>query len=72
MPAFFGSVARGEDTEESDLDIIVEAAGEFSLFDLARLEEKLSSKSQTRIEVRTDGDFSDPVFRRISPSFRPL
>ncbi|MCD2471976.1 hypothetical protein LQ948_12215 [Jiella sp. MQZ9-1] len=51
---------------------MVEAAGEFSLFDLARLEEKLSSKSQTRIEVRTDGDFSDPVFRRISPSFRPL
>lgn len=32
----FGSVARGEDTEESDIDFLIEAAPDASLFDIGR------------------------------------
>ena len=37
-PRVFGSVARGEDTEESDLDLLVEAVDGTSLFDIAAME----------------------------------
>ena len=36
-PRIFGSVARGEDVEGSDLDILVHPDGRLSYFDLARL-----------------------------------
>ncbi|MCE7026871.1 nucleotidyltransferase family protein [Jiella sp. CBK1P-4] len=71
-PRIFGSVARGEDTEASDLDIIVEAGAGLTLFDLVRMEEELASRSEMKVDVRTDGDFSDRVFRRISRVFKPL
>ncbi len=34
----FGSVARGDDTEESDLDLLVDTSPETGLFDLAQFE----------------------------------
>jgi uncharacterized protein len=39
-PGVFGSAARAEDEDESDLDILVET---LTFFDLARLERELSS-----------------------------
>lgn len=40
-PRVFGSVARGEDVEGSDVDILVDRDGNLSLFDLAKLEIEL-------------------------------
>jgi len=37
-PRIFGSAARGEDTEQSDLDILVDAPNGTSLYDLAGVE----------------------------------
>ena len=46
--ALFGSVARGEDTETSDVDILVETPKEYGLFEFAGikldLEEALGKK----------------------------
>ena len=36
-PRVFGSVLHGQDTEESDLDILIDAAPRFTLFDMARI-----------------------------------
>lgn len=38
----FGSVARGEAHEGSDVDLLVEFEGKFSYFDLGRVELKLT------------------------------
>jgi len=49
----FGSYARGEETEKSDIDILVEIDGSWSLIDLANLKinlEKLLSREVDLVE----------------------
>ncbi|MBK8457025.1 MAG: nucleotidyltransferase family protein [Phyllobacteriaceae bacterium] len=71
-PRLFGSTARGEDREDSDLDIIVQRAGDLTYFDLAELEERLTILVGVRVDVRTEGEFSDRTLKRISREFVPL
>lgn len=42
-PRIFGSVAKGTDTEVSDLDLLVDAEKKTSLFDMGGLHEELSA-----------------------------
>lgn len=71
-PRVFGSTARGEDTEESDLDILVEAGPRLSLFDIAKLEMDLELLLATRVDVRTPEDLSDSAARRVAQDARAL
>ena len=50
----FGSVARGEDGPESDIDLLVTPPEAVTLFDLARLERDLSELLGERVEVVPD------------------
>ncbi|MGN6585439.1 MAG: nucleotidyltransferase family protein [Rhizobiaceae bacterium] len=52
-PRIFGSVARGEDTDRSDIDILVERIGPMSYFDLFQLEDELASLFGCKVEVFT-------------------
>jgi predicted nucleotidyltransferase len=61
-PRVFGSAARGEDTEESDLDILVDHTAETSLLDLARIELRLNELLGVKVDVRTPYELS-PRFR---------
>lgn len=54
-PRVFGSVARGEDTAGSDFDLLVDSAGNATLFDLAALEEEIEALTGLRIDVMTPG-----------------
>lgn len=49
--AVFGSAARGDDTETSDIDILVRFAPESSLFDLLHLSEELEQILGRPIDV---------------------
>lgn len=72
-PRVFGSVARGEDTEDSDLDLLVEQKGpRLSLLDLAALELKLESLLGVRVDIRTPDDFSARVASRVGRDERRL
>lgn len=71
-PRIFGSVARGEDVEGSDLDILVDAQAATSTFDLAGLEIELEKLLTTRVDVRTGAEFSPPVAARVTPDLRQL
>jgi predicted nucleotidyltransferase len=62
----FGSVARGEDTEDSDLDLIVERRGVLSLLDLARLEIELEELLGVPVGVHTPDEFRPPAGERIT------
>ena len=55
-PRVFGSAMRGEDTEESDLDILIDAAPRFTLFDMARIALEIEKLINTQVDVRTPGD----------------
>jgi predicted nucleotidyltransferase len=51
--ALFGSVVRGEATEESDIDLLVEFEGRKSLLDLAGLQLELQETLRKKVDVLT-------------------
>ena len=53
--AVFGSVARGEEAEASNIDFLVEFEPGSSLFDLADLQDELSAIVGTRADVVSIG-----------------
>ncbi|HEX9504216.1 MAG TPA: nucleotidyltransferase family protein [Patescibacteria group bacterium] len=60
--ALFGSVARGEADQKSDVDILVELPDDKSLFDLIDLQEKLESVLGKKVDIGT--------YRSIKPILR--
>ncbi len=59
----FGSVARGEERPESDVDLLVELEPGRTLFDLAALEERLEALLGRPVQVATARDLRAPVRR---------
>ena len=55
-PRVFGSVLHGADTEQSDLDILIDAAPRFTLFDMARIALEIEKLTHTKVDVRTPDD----------------
>ena len=49
----FGSMARGEATKQSDIDLLVEFRERKSLLDLARLERELSTLTGRKVDILT-------------------
>lgn len=47
----FGSVARGEDAEHSDVDLVVDLDGDVGLFALARLQREVEELLDTGVDV---------------------
>jgi predicted nucleotidyltransferase len=52
-PRVFGSVLHGKDTEESDLDILVDTLNDTSLFDIARIQGTLEDLLKVTVDVST-------------------
>jgi predicted nucleotidyltransferase len=61
-PRVFGSVLRGEDTEDSDLDILVDPAPRASLLAMELLQSRLASATGVKIDLRTPEEIH-PKFR---------
>lgn len=51
--ALFGSIVRGEATEKSDIDILVDLPRGKSLFDLAGLQMRLTEELGNKVDVIT-------------------
>ncbi|MBP0615011.1 nucleotidyltransferase family protein [Jiella mangrovi] len=70
-PRIFGSVARGEDTEESDLDILVDVergalgAVSLTLMDLSRLEIALREAAGVPVHVSLQDGLSSSFLKRV-------
>jgi predicted nucleotidyltransferase len=64
-PRVFGSVARGEDREDSDLDILVDATDDMTLFDLGGLRDELQALLNCRVDVVTSGGLRPAVKARV-------
>ena len=71
-PRVFGSVARGEDTEDSDIDILVDPAGKMSLFDLGGIQFGLSQLLGVRVDVVTANALPDKYRRRVLEEALPI
>jgi hypothetical protein len=71
-PRVFGSVARGEDDEGSDLDLLVDATDRASLFDIAGLEIDLADLLGVRVDVITSGGLTERISPAVLRDARPL
>jgi hypothetical protein len=52
-PRVFGSVVRGEDREDSDLDLLVDPAPRASLLAMEKLQAQLEKATGIKIDLRT-------------------
>jgi predicted nucleotidyltransferase len=57
----FGSAARGEDAQESDIDFLVSLPRGGTLLDLARLEIRLEAVLGRRVDVVTERGLREPI-----------
>ncbi|WP_373458540.1 nucleotidyltransferase family protein [Sphingomonas faeni] len=53
MPRLFGSVARGEDNANSDIDLLVDAGSNCTLLDLSQAQDDLEDRFGRRFDLVT-------------------
>ncbi|MBN2097761.1 MAG: nucleotidyltransferase family protein [Candidatus Omnitrophica bacterium] len=63
--ALFGSIVRGEATEESDIDLLIEFKERKSLLDLAGLKLELQERLGRKVDVLTYGSLHPLLKSRI-------
>ncbi len=61
----FGSVARDEDTNDSDIDVLVEMSDEASLLDLVEFQQALEAMLNRRADVLTVRGINPHLRERI-------
>ena len=71
-PRVFGSVLHHEDTEESDLDLLIDAAEGLTLFDMAAMALAIESLVHTKVDVKTPEDLSIKIRQQIVAEARPV
>lgn len=64
-PRVFGSVARGEDRSDSDIDILVDTLPQTTLFDLGGLLEELQDILGCKVDVVTPAGIPARMRERI-------
>ena len=71
-PRIFGSAARGDDSDGSDLDIVVDPTGPFSYFDLAKMAMELETVLGCTVDVGTRRSLKPEIAVSANREFRPL
>lgn len=71
-PRVFGSVLHGTDREGSDIDLLVDALPEATLFDLGGLQEELESLLGIHVDLRTPGDLPPKVRAKVLAEAQPV
>lgn len=68
----FGSVLSGEDTEESDLDILVEPTKGTTYFDLGAIQYELSELLGLPVDVLTPNALPERFRQRVLDAAQPV
>lgn len=63
--AVFGSYARGEEREGSDIDVLVRFSHRKSLLDLVRIERELSEELGIKVELLTEKSISPHIMASV-------
>ena len=71
-PRLFGSVARGEDRPDSDIDLLVDMESGRSLIDLIGLQQALESRLGRRVDLLTPPALNRHMRDRILAEARSL
>ncbi|MDD2408981.1 MAG: nucleotidyltransferase family protein [Tepidiphilus sp.] len=68
----FGSVVQGRDTEDSDLDILVDPTPETTLFDLGAIRHELETLLGIRVDVLTPKALPEKIRAQVLAQAHPL
>lgn len=68
----FGSVLRGEDTEDSDLDILVEPTSETTMMDIGAIRYELKELLGVPVDVLTPRALPDSFRNRVLQEAAPI
>lgn len=71
-PRLFGSVARGDDHEGSDVDILVDFAAGTSLFTILRIQDELETILGVEVDLIPDAGLKDRVRVRVQRDLMAL
>lgn len=71
-PRVFGSIARGEDSDASDIDLLVDREPGATLFDLGALQDELESLLACRVDVVTPADLPHFLREQVLAGSRAL
>ena len=61
----FGSVLHGQDTEDSDLDLLVEPTSETTLMDIAKIQVEVAKLLNVSVDVLTPNALPDKFRERV-------
>jgi hypothetical protein len=68
----FGSVLRGDDDDQSDLDLLVDATDKTTLFDLGAIQYEVSQLLGVHVDVVTPGALPDKWRERVLGEASPI
>ena len=71
-PRVFGSVLRGMDTANSDLDLLVDPLPGATLFDLGAIKEELEEVLGVAVDVLTPGDLPEKFRAEVLKEAMPV
>ena len=72
LVGLFGSMARGEASEKSDIDLLVRLAKPKSLLSMVALERELSNAAGRKVDLLTEGALSPYLRDRILGEIKVL
>lgn len=68
----FGSVLHGQDTEGSDLDILIDPMPETTLFDIGAISRELSKLLGVSVDVLTSNAFPEKFRAKVLAQAQPV
>ncbi len=71
-PRVFGSVLHQDDTENSDLDLLIDAAEGMTLFDMAAIAAAVENLTHTKVDVKTPEDLPTKFRSMVIAEATPL
>ncbi|MBI2307378.1 MAG: nucleotidyltransferase domain-containing protein [Rhodocyclales bacterium] len=71
-PRVFGSVIHGNDTDDSDLDLLIDPSSDTTLFDIGAIRQELLQLLGVPVDVVTPGALPESFRERVLSEARPL
>ncbi|WP_225783624.1 nucleotidyltransferase family protein [Xenophilus sp. Marseille-Q4582] len=71
-PRVFGSVLHGDDSEDSDLDLLVDPLPQTTLFDLGGLQGELEDLLGVKVDVLTPNSLPDKFRAAVLAEAQPV
>lgn len=70
--AVFGSYVRGEESQDSDIDVIVEFSERKSLLEFVRIERELSEELGVKVDLLTEKSISPYLIENVKKEMRVI